>query len=99
MNVKMSMNPPTGRRKILMVPEQAMLQLFMKVDIQPTFVRFWRPEVPESARVVSVHFLPEWCAFGVILEDESFEEVAPGVRLPEVLATYEAVTLARKQSD
>lgn len=85
------------RRRVVYVPESYVLYLLSRGMVQQRFVRMPTPlGLPDTARVVGVWSDWQRNAFGIVVEDPSFDEVPEGEMLPEMQVEWSYVEIALK---
>ncbi len=85
------------RRKIFFVPVNTVAALLLPGDSQPDRVQVARAEnLASTAKVIAVYNDWQRDAFGFIVEDPNFPEVAPGQALEVVPVMWEVLWLAVK---
>ena len=92
-----ALHPLGRRRRVIYVPENYILALLSRGQVHNQGIRVPEPlGLPETARVVGVW--SDWArnAFGIVVEDPSFEEVPEGITLPEMRVQWSYVEIAIK---
>lgn len=78
-------NPNENRLKLLVVPQQEVLDLLVSQSSLPQFLSLANcAGIPTDCHVISVHNDPCMQAFCFVLRHHSFEEVPPGREIPRV---------------
>jgi hypothetical protein len=92
-----SIDPVVRRRRVIYVPENYVLALLGRGLIHNQFIRVPEPlGLPETARVVGVWSDWQRNAFGLVVQDPSFEEVPEAIMLPEMQVQWSYVEVAIK---
>ena len=91
------LDPVVRRRRVIYVPENYVLDFLSRGLVHNQFIRVPEPlGLPATARVVGVW--SDWSrnAFGIVVQDPSFEEVPEAVMLPEMVVQWSYVEVAVK---
>lgn len=94
---KTGTNPNFRRRAVIYVPERYVLALLSRGLVHNQFIRVPEPMgLPATAKIIGVW--NEWTrnAFGIVVEDPSFQEVPEGMMLPEKTVQWVDVEVAIK---
>jgi hypothetical protein len=92
-----SLQQVVRRRRVIYVPENYVLALLSRGLVHNQFIRVPEPlGLPDTARVVGVW--SDWSrnAFGIVVQDPTFEEVPEAVMLPEMQVQWSYVEVAVK---
>jgi hypothetical protein len=91
------LDPVVRRRRIIYVPENYVLALLSRGLVCNQFIRVPEPlGLPETARVVGVWSDWQRNAFGIVVQDPSFEEVPEAIMLPEMQVQWSYVEVVVK---
>jgi hypothetical protein len=88
---------PSNRRKYFRVTADYVAQLFSNGLAFNEFVVLPRAlGLPVAAFVCGCYFEPCENSFQIVVQDDSFDEVPDGIRIPRLEVVFESVRLPRK---